>query len=54
MPKYKIADIIFSYIPTYPYTENLCKNYQYLGSESCETDIVVSSEDIDKRNFDSI
>ena len=48
MPKYKIADIIFSYIPTYPYTENLCKNYQYLGSESCETDIVVSSEDIDK------
>lgn len=48
MPKYKIADIIFSYIPTYPYTESLCKNYQYLGSESCETDIVVSSEDIDK------
>ena len=46
MPKYKIADIIFSYVPTYQYTENLCKDYQYFGNEPCETNIVVSNQDI--------
>ena len=48
MPKYKIADIIFSYIPIYPYTENLCKNYIYNGNGKADIEFTVSKEDIER------
>ena len=48
MPKYKIADIIFSYTPTYAYTKNLCKNYLYLGDEEEKIDLTLSKEDFER------
>lgn len=33
MPKYKVADIVFSAKINFKYTEMLCKNYEYDGTE---------------------
>ena len=33
MPRYKIADIVFSVEPIYNYTKILCKDYEYFGQE---------------------
>ncbi len=48
MPKYKIADIIFSYTPKFDYTKNLCSNYLYQGDCREEVSFQVQEADIEK------
>ena len=48
MPRYKIADIIFSASPKTEYTINLCKNYLYFGDEKEEVAFSISKEDMER------
>ncbi len=46
MLRYKIADVVFDAEITYRYTEKLCENYLYTGSEPAEFTAVVTAEDV--------
>ncbi len=47
MPKYKIADVVFEAKLLYPYTEILCKEYEYSGLEDSAFSVEISQGDID-------
>lgn len=46
MPRYKIADIVFSVQLKYDYTKNLCKGYEYSGVEEDCFSASVSEQEI--------
>lgn len=46
MPRYKIADIVFSVELIYDYTKWLCRDYAYNGDEKAELEIKVEKADI--------
>ncbi len=48
MARYKIADVVFDYVPLSKFTENLCKNYLYFGEEESVLKIVITDSDIQK------
>ena len=48
MPRYKIADIVFSAKIIYGYTARLCASYEYNGEEKDEFSVVMTDEDIAK------
>lgn len=54
MPKYKIADVVFYAQTIYPYTENLCKDYLYDGTEEPVVTIKTTNEDILKEKSQSV
>jgi len=47
MPKYKIADVVFQAKLIYPYTEKLCKDYEYFGTEEIAFSVEITKADID-------
>lgn len=47
MPKYKIADIVFQAKLLYPYTEKLCKDYEYFGSIEPAFSVEITREDVE-------
>ena len=53
MHKYKIADVVFCAKTTYPYTENLCKDYIYGGSEEPKFSAHITEDDILKEKAQS-
>ncbi len=46
MPRYKIADIVFSVELLYDYTKWLCRDYEYNGDEKDEFKLKVEKEDV--------
>ena len=46
MPRFKIADIVFSVDCVYDYTKWLCRDYVYNGEEKAELEIKVEKADI--------
>lgn len=47
MPKYKIADVVFQAKLLYPYTEKLCKDYEYFGDEEPKFSVEITHEDVE-------
>lgn len=54
MPRYKIAGVIIDAGIRYRYTANLCKNYEYSGTEPADLTVNITDEDIAfEKAFDS-
>lgn len=53
MPRYKIADVVFSVDCVYDYTKLLCRDYEYSGDEKDAFSIKVEQKDIlaEKKNL---
>ena len=47
MPKYKIADIVFSAKHLFPYVQKVCKDYLCEEEEPAETELNVTIEDVE-------
>lgn len=48
MPKYKIADIVFSAQLLYDFTRKMCKSYEYDGARSIEFEVIMTEKDIEQ------
>ena len=46
MPRYKIADVVFDAELLFPYTKQLCKDYEYNGEENAEFLAKIEKEDV--------
>ena len=46
MPRYKIADVVFDAELLFPYTKELCKDYEYNGEEKAEFLAKIEKEDV--------
>ncbi len=46
MPRYKIADVVFDAELLFPYTKELCKDYEYSGEQKAEFSVKIEKEDV--------